>query len=118
MTAFEALDWSDTQKADHLIKLLIDDDYNLYGDIQRESLSFRHEGISRLFEQKMSIPEVALRSGHKTWEYLRRYTHLLHNEPPDLWSQCKRIENKYWAENELVNRQLLKASMSLSWDNV
>ena len=77
--------------------------------------SFRHEGISRLFEQKMSIPEVALRSGHKTWEHLRRYTHLLHNEPPDLWSQCKRIENKYWAENELVNRQLLKASMSLSW---
>ena len=79
--------------------------------------SFRHEGISRLFEQKMSIPEVALRSGHKTWEHLRRYTHLLHNEPPDLWSQCKRIENKYWAENELVNRQLLKASMSLSWEN-
>ena len=78
--------------------------------------SFRHEGISRLFEQKMSIPEVALRSGHKTWEHLRRYTHLLHKEPPDLWGQCKRIENKYWAENELVNRQLLKASMSISWE--
>lgn len=36
----------------------------------------RHEGISRLFEQGLSIPEVALISGHLSWNTLRRYTHL------------------------------------------
>jgi integrase len=35
----------------------------------------RHEGISRLFEQGLSIQEVALISGHKSWVMLRRYTH-------------------------------------------
>lgn len=36
----------------------------------------RHEGISRLFEQGLLIPEVALISGHLSWNTLRRYTHL------------------------------------------
>lgn len=36
----------------------------------------RHEGISRLFEQGLSIQEVALISGHLSWSALRRYTHL------------------------------------------
>ncbi len=36
----------------------------------------RHEGISRLFEQGLSIEEVALVSGHTSWTTLRRYTHL------------------------------------------
>jgi len=38
----------------------------------------RHEAISRLFERKpkLSIPEVAKISGHKTWSQLKRYTHL------------------------------------------
>lgn len=36
----------------------------------------RHEGISRLFEQGLSIEEVALISGHTSWATLRRYTHL------------------------------------------
>lgn len=35
----------------------------------------RHEGISRLFERGLSIPEVALISGHQSWAMLRRYTH-------------------------------------------
>lgn len=35
----------------------------------------RHEGISRLFERGLSIQEVALISGHKSWAMLRRYTH-------------------------------------------
>ncbi|WP_051785983.1 tyrosine-type recombinase/integrase [Endozoicomonas numazuensis] len=61
--------------------------------------SFRHDGISRLFEQNMSIPEVAIRSGHKTWDNLRRYTHLIHKDPPDLWSRCKEIEAGFWGEN-------------------
>lgn len=36
----------------------------------------RHEGISRLFEAGLDIPEVALISGHTSWNMLRRYTHL------------------------------------------
>ena len=36
----------------------------------------RHEGISRLFEQGYEIQQVALVSGHKKWEQLRRYTQL------------------------------------------
>ena len=46
-----------------------------------EDLTFhdlRHEAISRLFEDeaKYTIPQVALISGHKTWQSLRRYTQL------------------------------------------
>ena len=48
----------------------------------------RHEGICRLFERGYSIQEVALVSGHKSWEMLKRYTHLraesLHRELPEL----------------------------------
>lgn len=36
----------------------------------------RHEGISRLFEAGLDIPEVAMISGHMSWSMLRRYTHL------------------------------------------
>lgn len=36
----------------------------------------RHEGISRLFESGMDIPEVSLISGHRSWNMLRRYTNL------------------------------------------
>lgn len=36
----------------------------------------RHEGISRLFEEGLGIPEVALISGHVSWSALRRYTNL------------------------------------------
>jgi integrase len=36
----------------------------------------RHEGISRLFETGLTIPEVALISGHLSWNTLKRYTHL------------------------------------------
>lgn len=41
----------------------------------------RHEGISRLFEQGFDIPRVALVSGHKSWNNLRRYAQL---KPEDL----------------------------------
>jgi integrase len=44
----------------------------------------RHEGISRLFEQSYSIPEVCEVSGHKDWNVLRSYLHLgtsLHDGP-------------------------------------
>ena len=36
----------------------------------------RHEGISRLFECGLSIPEVSDVSGHMDWAGLKRYTHL------------------------------------------
>lgn len=36
----------------------------------------RHHGISLLFEQGYAIQEVALVSGHKDWNQLRRYTNL------------------------------------------
>ncbi|WP_395451108.1 tyrosine-type recombinase/integrase [Aminobacter sp. UC22_36] len=36
----------------------------------------RHEGISRLFEMGQSIPHVAAVSGHRSWQSLKRYTHL------------------------------------------
>ena len=36
----------------------------------------RHEAISRFFEMGMSVPEVALLSGHKDMRQLFRYTHL------------------------------------------
>jgi len=36
----------------------------------------RHEAISRLFEMSLSIPEVALISGHRDSRMLFRYTHL------------------------------------------
>jgi integrase len=36
----------------------------------------RHEAISRFFEKGLSIPEVALISGHRDVRQLFRYTHL------------------------------------------
>lgn len=36
----------------------------------------RHEAISRFFEAGLSVPEVALISGHKDFRMLARYTHL------------------------------------------
>jgi integrase len=36
----------------------------------------RHEGVSRLFEQGFTIPEVCLVSGHTSWECLKVYTNL------------------------------------------
>ncbi len=36
----------------------------------------RHEAISRFFELGLSIPEVALISGHRDPRMLFRYTHL------------------------------------------
>jgi len=45
----------------------------------------RHEGVSRLFEQRYQIEEVALVSGHRDWKQLRRYTQVraknLHRHP-------------------------------------
>jgi integrase len=37
----------------------------------------RHEAISRFFEMGLSMPEVALISGHRDPRMLLRYTHLV-----------------------------------------
>ncbi|WP_082874668.1 site-specific integrase [Burkholderia sp. MSMB1589WGS] len=36
----------------------------------------RHEATSRFFERRLTVPEVARITGHKTWTMLERYTHL------------------------------------------
>lgn len=36
----------------------------------------RHEAVTRFFEMGLSVPEVALISGHKDFRMLARYTHL------------------------------------------
>jgi hypothetical protein len=51
---------------------------------------FRHEAISRLFERGLTIPEVALVSGHKDPRMLFRYTHI---KPED-------VASKLWAGSE------------------
>lgn len=43
----------------------------------------RHEGITRLFEMGRTIPQVASVSGHKTWNSLKRYTHI--RQAGDRW---------------------------------
>lgn len=37
---------------------------------------FRHEGVSRLFEQGYAIEQVSLVSGHRDWKMLARYTQI------------------------------------------
>lgn len=47
--------------------------------LEIEDLHFhdlRHEGISRLFEMGRTIPQVASVSGHRSWQSLKRYSHL------------------------------------------
>jgi integrase len=36
----------------------------------------RNDGVSRLFEMGWNIPRVASVSGHRSWQSLKRYTHL------------------------------------------
>ncbi|USE37654.1 tyrosine-type recombinase/integrase [Endozoicomonas sp. SCSIO W0465] len=64
--------------------------------------SCRHEGISRLFEQGHTIPQVAVHSGHKSWENLKRYTHLMQRKTPDLYKMCMEIEAEF-TQNILNN---------------
>jgi len=47
----------------------------------------RHEAITRFFEMGLSIPEVALISGHKDFRMLARYTHL----------KAEDVASKLWA---------------------
>jgi integrase len=50
----------------------------------------RHEAISRFFELGLSVPEVALISGHKDVRMLFRYTHL---RPEDLAAKMAKLQS-------------------------
>lgn len=61
----------------------------------------RHEGISRLFEMGLSIPHVAAVSGHRSWNSLKRYTHLRHvGDRYANWSYAARYMSDPEDENE------------------
>ena len=47
----------------------------------------RHEAITRFFEMGLSVPEVAVISGHKDYRMLARYTHL----------RAEDVASKLWA---------------------
>lgn len=54
-----------------------------------ENLTFhdlRHEAVSRFFEKGLSVPEVALISGHRDFRMLFRYTHM---RPEDVAAKLK-----------------------------
>ncbi len=51
------------------------------GVVELRLHDMRHEGASRLFEQGYQLHQVALVTGHKKWENLKRYTNL---KPEDL----------------------------------
>lgn len=52
----------------------------------------RHDGISRLFELGWNIPNVAGVSGHRSWNSLRRYTHIRQRgDKYDSWPWLERL---------------------------
>lgn len=46
----------------------------------------RHEGVSHLFELGWDIPRVAMVSGHRSWDNLKRYTHLIRPQAFDKYA--------------------------------
>lgn len=59
---------------------------NELGIVDLRFHDFRHEGTSRLFEMGYQIQEVAIFTGHKSWNSLRRYTQI---KPESLHQQRK-----------------------------
>ena len=62
--------------------------------LQIEDLTFhdlRHEGVSRLFELGLGIPQVAAVSGHRSWSSLQRYTHI--RQTGDKYERWKWLEH-------------------------
>jgi integrase len=51
----------------------------------------RHEAVSRFFEMGLSVPEVALISGHRDPRMLFRYTHL---RPEDLARKLAKVNQR------------------------
>ena len=50
----------------------------------------RHDGVSRYFELGWNIPHVAAVSGHRSWQSLKRYTHL--RQSGDKYADWKWLE--------------------------
>ncbi|WP_107498602.1 site-specific integrase [Thalassobius sp. I31.1] len=65
--------------------------------LEIEDLRFhdlRHEGVSRLFETGLSIPQVAAVSGHRSWSSLQRYTHIKQSgDKYEEWEWLKRLSS-------------------------
>ena len=77
LDAFEALDWSDEEKADHLIKLMINDDYNLYGEIPEGYIRAVSPRCIDLFYEKVQtrwdqLPPLET----EDWDVIREYKEL------------------------------------------
>lgn len=64
----------------------------------------RHEGVSRLFEMELMVPEVAMISGHKTASMLFRYTHL---QPLDLAAKLKGRKRRGALDSKSLDATLL-----------
>jgi integrase len=66
--------------------------------LEIEDLHFhdlRHESISRLFEMGKTIPQVAAVSGHRTWNSLKRYSHLRqHGDKYADWKWLEAVTSK------------------------
>ncbi len=64
--------------------------------LEIEDLRFhdlRHEGVTRLFETGLSIPQAAAVSGHRSWASLQRYTHIKQTGDKYLgWEWLKRLD--------------------------
>lgn len=67
----------------------------------------RHDGISRLFEMGKTIPQVATVSGHRSWQSLSRYTHILQSgDKYEDWPWIKRLGKLEESSSSTENRCL------------
>ncbi|MER8388332.1 site-specific integrase [Mesorhizobium sp. M1380] len=66
----------------------------------------RHDGVSRLFEIGLNIPQVASVSGHKSWSSLKRYTHL--RQTGDKFAQWKWLDMLTAKDSTSASRSALK----------
>ena len=68
MNIFPTTDYAVRHAWDRLVKRA--------GIVDLRFHDLRHEAVSRFFEMGLSVPEVALISGHKDYRMLARYTHM------------------------------------------
>ncbi|MDE0880497.1 MAG: site-specific integrase [Sphingomonas bacterium] len=70
----------------------------------------RHEAVSRLFEANLSLPEVALISGHKDPRMLLRYTHLKPEDVARKLGRGRGAEKDHDARREVLRKRWLGLS--------
>ncbi len=77
-SAFNAVDWNDDRKADYLIRLLVQDDYNLYGEIPVDYERVISPACMDLFYEKVQQRWDSLpRLNTDDWDTRREYSALL-----------------------------------------